>query len=628
MKPHKAAKLLEQATASQQAGNLQHAAQYYQKFLKETPDSAPVLHALGGIYYQLGDMKSAGRYLAEAHRADPGNIDYLNDLGAFHQAQGEYAEAVGYLGELVRRAPDTPQVHYNLGLALHGVGRLMEAVNAFSRCLELQPDDVAAHFNLGVTYQDMGRYSKAEKCYRAAIKIEPRWPEAHFKLGEVFNQVNLDKAALESFQQAYRLLPDSEKYAVACANQLELTGNTEAGLKLLQDALSRQPESVQLLVALGNLLHIHGQLDEAESVFHRALSLKQDFALAFSRYARIRKFTADDIDLIRSIETAPVDPCLPVQEQAELHYALGKVHDDCGNYDQAFSHYSHANDLQSRLVSHDRALHESTCDKIISVFGPRVFQELSFLGTHQDRPVFIVGMPRSGTTLTEQIIASHPMVAGGGELKYFSSVCGNLRAMFHISEPWPNGIRLLKKTDADKIINHYLDLLDRKSSTARLVTDKYPSNFLYLGLIRLLFPNAAVIHCRRDPLDVCLSIFFQHFNERLSYACNLLDIGHTYLQYAKLMAHWRKVLPGPYLEIHYEDLVSDQECWSRELIKFIGLEWDEACLSYYQTERDVKTASVWQVRQPIYRKSMHRWKNYEKYLGPLMQLFKEIDDEL
>ncbi|HKK15901.1 MAG TPA: sulfotransferase, partial [Gammaproteobacteria bacterium] len=230
--------------------------------------------------------------------------------------------------------------------------------------------------------------------------------------------------------------------------------------------------------------------------------------------------------------------------------------------------------------------------------------------------------------LTEQILSAHPEIAGGDELLYFASIRKLLPSLLKRDEAYPLCCPFLDSQNAEDIIRHYLALLERHSETARFVTDKLPDNYLYLGLIRVLFPNAPIIHCRRNPLDVCLSNYFQSFHTGLDYSFDLMDTGHHYLQYSRLMAHWRRVLPGAFLEIRYEDLVTDLEKNGRKLIEFCGLEWHEDCLQFHEQKRDIRTASFWQVRQPIYKSSVGRWKNYESQLEPLMQLFAQAEDEL
>lgn len=592
------------------------------------PDTAPVLHALGGLYYQLQRNDLAGKYLEQAWREDPTNPDYLNDLGAFLLTNGKFREAVSYLEQLVARSPDSAEAYYNLGLALQGAERLSEAIAAFEQVVHLRPDYAAAYYYMGATLQGLGQYPRAEEMLRKAIRYAPELAMAHLRLGEILEKMWRQDAALVELQKAHELARDNIQIVIALADALHICGHTREGIGLLQAALGKHPAEMSLMISLGKLLHIAGQIDAAEQVFTQALTQRQDASAACLGFARIRKFTPADTSIIKQMESLLENEELSELARQNICFALGKIHDDCAEYDKAFHYYATANAIQKKVTNYDKSAYERGINDTITVFTREFFNKFAALGTDRERPVFIVGMPRSGTTLTEQILVSHPLVADGGELEYFSTLYRNLPNLLETGEPYPFCCHVLQEEHAGSIIRHYLELLDRHSVTARFVTDKMPGNFLFLGLIRMLFPKAPVIYCHRDPLDVCLSIYFQQFNLQHKYAFDLMDIGHHYMQHVRLMSHWKKVLPGPLLEVQYEDLVSDPETNSRKLLEFCGLEWDPSCLEFYNKQRDVRTASNWQVRQPIYKSSVRRWHNYEKYLGPLMQLFAERKDEL
>jgi tetratricopeptide (TPR) repeat protein len=628
MKSGKQEQLLHEAVARHQAGDLRHAIDSYQRYLRTEPGNAGVLHALGGLYYQIHDLKNAGAMLEKAHQSAPDNPDYLNDLGAFCLMQGQYSDAARYLAQLVRLTPGNPRAHYNHGLALHGAGRPADAVKAFDTAITLQPDYAEALYNLGATLQQLGQFERALESCRRAVRAAPNLLQAHFKLGKILAQQDRYDEAVTTFLSALDLAPDNAQIIIQLTEVMPPAGRTEEGITLVEKALQRHPVSVALMNCYGKLLHIAGRLEEAEACFNKAISLdKADSSLCLN-YSRIRKFCREDSAIIARMETLLGDKRLAEAGRVDIHYALGKIYDDCDDYDQAFAHYREANTLQGRNYHYDREANERWTTDTIACFDRGYFTAHAHLGTTVQRPIFIVGMPRSGTTLIEQILASHPQVAGAGELVYFSCIAANLPYLLGNNAPYPQYYQALDAPLCEKITAHYLALLDRHTPTARLVVDKMPSNFMHLGLIRVLFPEAPVIHCRRDPLDVCLSIYFQFFLPAHDYATDLLNIGHKYLQYARLMAHWRRVLPGPYLEIRYEDLVANQEARSRELIDFCGLEWDPACLDFHESRRDVRTASNWQVRQPLYTGSVRRWQHYEKYLDPLRKLFEDAQAKL
>jgi tetratricopeptide (TPR) repeat protein len=317
---------------------------------------------------------------------------------------------------------------------------------------------------------------------------------------------------------------------------------------------------------------------------------------------------------LERFEFALADPDLPAERKVALHMALGQIYDQKKQPREAFTHFMQGNELDR--TDYDLKSFRKQIDTLAELFTPFFFMSKTDFGDPSESPVLIVGMPRSGTTLTEQILSSHPLVEGAGELseieKIYSSVVGH-----------PSQLQrsLSKLTDADckALAARYLAELDRHSRSARRVVDKMPHNFMQLGFIALLFPRAHIVHCRRDPMDNCVSIFTQRFNKMHSYATDLKMLGLYYREYHRLMNHWHKVLPLKMFEIQYENMIADQEAMSRKLIDFVGLEWDDACLSFHETERTVTTPSRWQVRQPIYTTSVKRWKKYEEFLGPLKE---------
>jgi len=610
----------------QRSGDLQRSADYYRRYLSSNPRDARALHALGGLCYEQGDITSAGHYLEQAHRAEPDNPLFLNDLGAFRLTQGAYPEAVACLSRLKALSPDNAQVHYNLGMALHGTGRLHEAIASFEQAVHLQPDFAEAWYNLGVARQDAEDFREAETAYRRAISLAPILVQPCLNLSAMLLRLRRYEAAVETLERALAINRGNLKIIIPLAESLERVGRGAEAIQLLQETLAARPDEAGIMNTLGRLLHNAGRLAEAEQVYQRALSLEKGAARACYGYSQIRKFDPEDVDIIRQMEVLRQREGMADTDRIHIHYALGKIYDDCQNYDQAFARFEVANRLQRGSITYDRQAMERRIDELMEVFDRPLFEGMSSLGSTEEGPLFIIGMPRSGTTLTEQILASHPRVAGGGELLFFYSLDHQLAGLLKSELDFPHCCRFLDQKTARVTIQNYRELLRRHSGSARYVTDKLPANFLYLGLIRLLFPRAPVIHCRRDPLDVCLSIFFQFFNRGHDYAFELVDIGHYYLQHARLMAHWRRVLPGPVLESHYEALVTQPAEATRRLLDFCGLEWDEACLDFYRTERCVATASNWQVRQPLYTEAIGRWRHYERHLAPLLELFAGRDD--
>jgi hypothetical protein len=316
-----------------------------------------------------------------------------------------------------------------------------------------------------------------------------------------------------------------------------------------------------------------------------------------------------------------ISAMLPVETLDEnrraLHFSLGRIFDRLHRYGEAFEHYSAANQLAKLNYNFDDEV--QLCNRLKEIFSSEHLKSLPKAGNKSERPVFVVGMPRSGTSLAEQILSSHSEIYGAGELQHMNELVGSIRGITLSKDDFPECVVELDAGQMDQLANTYLAKLDDLSADAPRVVDKMPNNFHYLGLIGLLFPKARIIHCLRDPRDTCLSIYFQDFNQTHAYGSDLTILGRYYREYEKLMAHWRSVVDIPLYEIHYADLVADQEKYSRELIEFCGLDWDDNCLDFYKAKRDVATASYNQVRRPMYKSSLERWRHYEPYIQPLLE---------
>jgi tetratricopeptide (TPR) repeat protein len=392
---------------------------------------------------------------------------------------------------------------------------------------------------------------------------------------------------------------------------------------LLPQSLGDPPPAyIQALNNLGNTLKYQGKMDEAIACFHQVLRIDPNYPEAYAALSHCQQISSDDTQGMTE-QLHRTD--LPIKDQIPLQFALGAIYDKSGQYEAAFARTEQANQLhKAELERSSHAFDYQTLikrvDTLIENFPKDIFSS-ELRGSSSSLPVFIVGMPRSGTTLVEQIIASHPQVFGAGELedmeqltKRLSKECRNI--------PYPDCMAQINKATLGKLAAWYLDNLKRRSPDALRITDKMPDNIFHLGLITLLFPNAHIIVCQRDPRDICLSCFFQKFTHSHNYSTDLADCGRRYLQTMRLLDHWKKVLPKPVLEIHYEKLVNDLEGETRRLLEFLVLEWSPQCLEFHNTHRDVKTASHWQVRQPLYTSSVGRWRHYEKHLQSMLDVLQ------
>jgi tetratricopeptide (TPR) repeat protein len=366
-------------------------------------------------------------------------------------------------------------------------------------------------------------------------------------------------------------------------------------------------------VLLSELKADRGKFEEALVLLERAIAIEPRLPQAWAGLARWRTMSSDDKDWLTNAQQI-ADSGLPARTEVLLRYAIGKYLADVKAFDQAFASYQRANELErSYKNKHNRDLLSQAIDLLIRTYDRAWLTQPRPEASTSRRPVFIIGMPRSGTTLVEQILASHPSVFGAGELPFWETAMeAHELAVLHPG----TGTRTLRR-----LAHEYLSLLETLSPAAQRVIDKMPGNFMFLGWIRTALPQARIIHMRRDPIDTCLSIYFQHFQESPAYTNDLEDLAHYYTEYSRLMAHWRAILPaGAMLEVPYEELVSDPQTWSRKLLTFVGLPWDSRCLEFHRTERTIITASKWQVRQKLTRTPVGRWHNYADLVGPLRKL--------
>ena len=551
----------------------------------------------------LQALESAAKHLphdAEAH----------SNLGNALRGAGRVEEALSAHRRALTIMPSYAEGHNNLGSALQDLGRLDEAATSYRRAIELQPHFAIAHANLGNALLDKGQPEAAVASYQRALEIKPDFLAVLVRLGGALRDLGQAHAAEIVFREALKLLPNSAELHHNLAVVLKLQNHAAEAEASCRKALELNPKLVAALVFLGSLQVGQGDFAEAEALFKRAISIEPGSSEAWSGLPKLRKMTsADSVWLIEAQRLADRHPA-PRQE-IHLRYAMGKYFDDVNEFAQAFGNYRRANELTKLLrPPHDRQQLSRFVDRIIQSRGQSPVQRARNESASR-RPVFIVGMARSGTTLAEQILASHSSVFGAGELPFWGMALAR-----SLAEPddrcGETGVRL----PADD----YLQLLETLSADAHRVVDKMPTNFFAIGLIHAALPNARFIHMRRNPIDTCLSIYFQDFETAYSYASDLEDLAHAYAEYVRIMNHWRSVLgEGVILDVSYEGLVEDQELWSRRMLEFIDVPWDPECLNFHQTRRIVSTVSSWQVRQAINTSSIERWRNYERFVEPLVE---------
>lgn len=501
---------------------------------------------------------------------------------------------------------------FNRGNKSFEQGGYSEAAAFFEEAAELDSSHAEALNNLGSSLSFLSRYDEAEQCIRQAIAIKPNYADAHGNLGNLLRMKGDFVAAEAELRLALKLRPTFTEARINLGLALTFLGRLRDARACFAKVLKVAPRNVLALHGIGQLTALEGRFEEAETTFKRVLDIDPKMPAAWASLAGIRKMTDADGEWFKSMEKIATSDVHPLHE-ANLRFAMGKYLDDVGNFPQAFQNFKRGNELlKTAAADYDRKERSRLIDELIRVYTGEAMAKIPVPVSSSSKPVFVVGMPRSGTSLAEQIIASHPSAYGAGELHFWAALVAKDTGLTQgiPSEP----VRA-------KLAEEYLRILEASSANASRVVDKAPVNSDFLGPIYSVFPNARVIYMQRDPIDTCLSCYFQQFLLGLNFTFDLSDLAHYYHEHQRIMKHWRKVLPpGFILDVPYEELVSNQETWSRKMLAFIGLEWDPRVLEFYTTKRQVITASAWQVRQKIYKNSVARWRNYEQFIGPLKTL--------
>jgi len=499
--------------------------------------------------------------------------------GGQRLAQRDYFGAIASYQQLLRLEPDLAPVLNNLASAQCALGQFRTAEGHLRRAIELQPELLEAHNNLGLVLRSLGRYEQAERSIRRALHSEPLFVPVHSNLGIT----------------------------------LMYLGRMREAEAHLQEVLKVAPEHQEALLGLAQIAKLEGRLADAGTLFRRILERDPNVPGALATLAHLRRCTSADAPWLERAEKLAASG-IATTEEADLRFAIGKYYDDLRDYDRAFQSYRRANELlKTTTQPFNRDGYTAFVDDLIRVYSRATIERVRDGVSSSIKPIFIVGMPRSGTTLLEQIIASHPEAAGAGELGFWTEV------LFEHSAELRRGV--LEESLRRRLASDYLRLLEDCGGTAARVVDKAPVNSDFLGLIYSIFPRARVIYMQRDPIDTCLSCYFQYLSPAMSWSMDLSDLAYYYQQHQRLIEHWRAVLPREtLLEVAYEELVADHEGCTRQVLAFLGLEWSERCLEFHKTARPITTASTVQVRQGIYRGSVRRWQRYERHIAPLLSL--------
>jgi tetratricopeptide (TPR) repeat protein len=606
--------------ALSELGRHEEAALSYRRAIELRPGSAELHNNLGLALVGLDRSEEAAASYRRAIEIAPDYGPAHNNLGVVLSRLGRIEEAAASYRCAIAITPGDAEAHNNLGAALSKLDRHQEAAEGYRRAIEIEPDHAEAHNNLGNALARLDRVDDAFACYRHAIEIEPDYAEAYANLGTLEVRSRRYDAAVVSFRRALAISPEIAEAHNGLAHALAQARQPAEAIAHYEKALGIKPDYAEAHNNLGIALRMLGRIEEGRRAIETAIRLAPDRVEFYaSLAASSKRFTEADPHLAAMEELARNLASLSNEDRLQLHFALGKALADAGKHRQAFDHLLAGNALKRRQTAYDEAAALAAFDRIRTVFSAEIMRDKAGFGHPSAVPVFIIGMPRSGTTLVEQILASHSRVFGAGEIGDFTDAVAQLGATDQAAASFRDGIPDVSGLQLHQLGANYVERLRARAPAALRITDKLPANFSLAGLIHLALPNARIIHTRRDPVDTCLSCFSILFGGHQPQTYDLRELGRYYRAYAALMEHWRRVLPpGVMLEVQYEELVADLEHQARRLVAHCGLDWEDACLEFHKTQRPVWTASVNQVRQPIYRTAVGRWRPYKDMLGPLL----------
>jgi tetratricopeptide (TPR) repeat protein len=587
--PHAATGWSNLGVAYYDAQDYERALTCHQRALTIDPQLLCSLNNLGSVYKALGHTQQAMTYYRAAITVSPNFVDSLNNMAVLLLEEQAFTQAHIYLNQILALAPTFAEAHCNMGFALVGLERLDNARYYFEQALALKPDYAEAYYGFAKIYLLWQHFIEAEHAIRKALQLQPH--------------------SLEFYQCLASIYHDQ--------------GKSLQALEYLEKALAIDNKHTSLYLSQGLIWTDLGDIPQAEAVFSKAASDPCVATRIDAHYSlvQLQKIKADHPSFQALLALTSDIPAVPPKQLAYLYFALGKCYEDLREWSQAFEFFSQGCQAKRAKIAYDTEKPMTLVHKIIQGFTPKIIESLRQYANPSALPIFIVGMPRSGTTLIEQIISSHPQVYGAGELRYWNDLLDTPVQTNLATHYYPDNIVYGSPDICQTIAKKYLSHLRRCSTEAARITDKMPYNYIAMGVIHALLPNATIIHVKRNPLDTCLSCYTKLFTQGQHYSYDLTELGHYYRCYEQIMAHWRQLLPeGTWLDIAYEDVVGNLEAEAQRLIAFCGLPWDPACLDFHQTNRSVRTASFAQVRQPVYTSSVGRWHHYERELAPLIEV--------
>lgn len=637
-----------------QKGQTREGIRALQKAIRLNGSNPNFYSNLGEMQRLQGQLREAVISLRRALALNPNYAQAINNLGITYYDSKEYAKAEQEYRKAIQLAPNYAEAHNNLANALRAQDKPGEAIEFYRKAIQLRPAYPEALNNLGTLLRERQELDEGEACLRKAVELNPRYVDALDSLAVLLIGREKFDEALKFLGRVLEINPSFERSLMnaarvqlqrhnliaaeaACRRVVEINPQNADAYSILgqicheldrfdearaafDKAIEINPDHAEAQNNFGILLKSFGRFDEARQRFERTLELRPKAYGTYSNLADMVRFDGQEPLLQRMIDELESAPNPEDEQLLSLYYAIGKAYDDLGQPDKAFAYFDKGARIKHPLIGYDEPATIKFFDDIRATFTPEFLKNSPYPGHPSAVPIFIVGMPRSGSTLVEQVVSSHPEVHGAGEVKVLNRSMQKLRMTYSQLPLYPEMMPLLTPEHYDFIAKQYMEMLLQHSDEAVHITDKLLTNYFFVGLIHMVFPNAKFIHTLRDPVDTCLSCYSKHFKDDMPHTYDLGELGRYYLKYRELMEHWHKVLPaGTITDVTYESLVNELEPEARRLIAFCGLEWDDACLAPHESKRPVKTASSSQIRRPLYQASVKRSDKYKKHLTPLIE---------
>ena len=651
----KAVKYYDEGRNFQKKGKLTEAERAYKKAIKINQDFVEAHNDIGNVFLDLGRPKEAFNSYRKALNLRPGHPMLLTNLGNSLHLQGELEKAISWYSKAIVEDPNVVGAQINLGNAFRDLDRFEEAVAVyrkairinpgiadsynnlgsvlietddidgavanFNKAIEIEPEHREAYNGLGNALSGQGKLEQAIIAYHKAIEINPKHKDAHNGLGNMFRDQGEIEKSLVAYRKAIEIDPENTEAYNGLGNALSDQGEIDKALASYRKAIEIDPGHQGAHIGMGVALSDIGEIDKAIASYRKAIEINPENAGLYRSLSKNKKFVDYDDD-IHAMESLYASESISDEQKMHLAFGLGKAHEDLGKYKKSMDFILQATRIRRASIDYSISESEDLFSNIKKTFSLKFFTDREGMGNPDRTPIFILGMPRSGTSLVEQILASHPEVYGAGELNDLEYLTKKFCSVYSTRD-FPECVADLDSTALASFGKEYITRIRNHSEDAKYITDKMPNNFLSIGLIKVILPNARIILCSRDPMDNCLSLFKNYFSKTINYSYDLTELGQYYNLYLDLMAYWRNTLPGVIYNQSYERLVAEQEKQIRPLLDYCNLPWDDACLEFHKTRRKVKTASNAQVRRPIYKDSVKLWKRYEKQLEPLRAVIDE-----